>query len=263
MDKQIQPRRNLLRKRAAAGILAGSMLTLLAPAATADTIFGVYAGAGTWQQNYSGDVRSGVTTIDVENDLGIDDDRNNVFYVAVEHPVPGLPNIKVNYVDMSINADAVLDRTIEFNDVIFPVGTELSSDVEVTQGDAIAYYELLDNYVSVDLGIGARYMDGRMNLVSDAGVSDAEFTVIVPLLYGRARADLPLSGFWMAAEVLGMGYSDNSLIDATAQLGWESSIGLGAEVGWRLIELNIDDVDDFNKANLDISGPYMALNYHF
>jgi len=260
MDKLILPKRRFVTNHCAALLLAS---VIVAPAASADTIFGVYAGAGTWQQNYSGDLRSGVTTVDVEDDLGIEDDMNNVFYLAVEHPMPFLPNIKVNYVDMSINGDSTLDRTIEFNDVIFPIGTTLTSDVEISQGDAIAYYELLDNYLSLDVGIGARYMDGKVNLVSSSETSNADFTVIVPLLYGRARADLPLSGFWMAAEVMGMGYSDSSLIDATAQLGWESSIGLGAELGYRLINLDIDDMDDFNKANLDISGPYMALNYHF
>jgi len=251
------------RHESASIALATGLMLLLSQNAIADTMFGVYAGAGTWQQNFSGDIRSGVSDIDVEDDLGIKDDMNNVFYLALEHPLPVLPNLKLNYVDLSINADSVLSRTIEFNDVIFSTGSALSSDVEIKQGDAIAYYELFDNYVAFDVGIGARYMDGKIGLAADSGISSAEFTVVVPLLYGRARADLPLTGFWMAAEIMGMGYSDNNLIDATAQLGWESSVGFGAEFGYRLLSLDIDDFDDVDKAALDISGPYLALNYHF
>lgn len=251
------------RRECASLVVTIGMMLALSPAASADTIFGVYAGAGTWQQNFSGDIRSGVSDIDVEDDLGIKDDMNNVFYLALEHPVPGLPNLKLNYVDLSIDGDSVLTRTIEFNDVIFSAGSALASDVQIKQGDAIAYYEVLDNYVSLDLGVGARYMDGKIDLVANSGVSQAEFTVVVPMLYGRARTDLPSTGFWMAAEVMGMGYSGNSLIDATAQLGWESSIGFGAELGYRLLSLDIDDFDDVDKAAMDISGPYMALNYHF
>ena len=236
---------------------------MLAPAASADTILGVYAGAGSWQQNYSGDIRSGVTEIDVEDDLGLDDDFNNMFYLAAEHPMSFLPNVRFSYVDFDVDADSTLSRSIEFNDVIFPAGTAIGTNVDMMQGDAMLYYELLDNYVSLDLGLGARYMDGKFELVSDISFSEAEFTAVVPLLYGRARADLPLSGFWMGAEVSGMGYSDNNLIDANAQIGWESPIGLGAEMGWRLLSLDIDDVDDFDKTGIDISGPYMALNYHF
>jgi outer membrane protein len=251
------------RRTHASLLFAGGLLFTLSLPVSADTVFGVYAGAGTWQQNFSGDIRSGVSDIDVENDLGIKDDSNNVFYLALEHPLPVMPNLKMNYVDLSINGDSVLSRTIEFNDVVFPAGTALSSDVEIKQGDAIAYYELFDNYISLDIGIGARYMDGKIDLVSAGEYSNAEFTVIVPLLYGKARADLPLTGFWMAAEVMGMGYSNNNLVDATAQLGWESPIGFGAELGYRLLSLDVDDFDDVDKAAMDISGPYFALNYHF
>lgn len=229
---------------------------------SADTLFGVYAGAGTWQQNYSGDIRSGVTDIDVEDDLGLDDESNSIFYVAVEHPVPVLPNVRVNYVDLSLGADNVLTRSIDFNGVIFPVDTAISTDLDVTQGDAVVYYEVLDNLVSLDLGLGARYMDGSVELVSEASFSEAEFTAVVPMLYGRTRADLPFSGFWMGAEVMGMGYSDNNLIDANAQIGWESPFGLGAEAGWRLLSLDIDDLDDFDESGINISGPYVAINFH-
>jgi outer membrane protein len=235
----------------------------LAPLATADTIFGVYAGAGSWQQNYSGDIRSGVTDIDVEDDLGIDDEFNNMFYVAVEHPLPFIPNVRVSYVDFEIDSDATLSNPIDFNGVIFPSGTALSTDIDMVQGDAVLYYEVLDNWVSLDLGLGARYMDGKIELMSEFSFSEADFTAVLPMLYGRARADLPFTGFWMGAEVMGMGYSDNNLIDANAQIGWESPIGLGAEMGWRLLSLDIDDVDDFDKTGIDVSGPYMALNYHF
>jgi outer membrane protein len=157
----------------------------------------------------------------------------------------------------------VLSRPIDFNGVVFPTGTEIGSTIDMIQSDAMLYYELLDNYVSLDVGAGARYIDGSIELVSDVSFSEADFTAVIPMLYGRARADLWLTGFWMGAEVQGMGYSDNNLIDANAQLGWESQIGLGAELGWRLLTLDIDDVDDFDKTGIDISGPYMALNYHF
>lgn len=251
-----------LLSRSAALLLAGFSLTA-APAALADTLFGIYAGAGTWQQNYSGDIRSGFTNIDVENELNLDEDHNNVFYLAVEHPAPVLPNFKVNYVTFNVDSESVLSSTIDFNDVIFPVDTAIATDVDIKQADALLYYELLDNVVSLDVGFGARYMDGRFSIVSDVNASEAEFTVVVPMLYGRSRADLPLTGFWVGGEVMGMGYSGNSLIDATAQVGWESSLGLGAEMGWRFLGFDLDDVNDFDRANVDVSGPYLALNFHF
>ena len=246
-----------------AGALALISLLTAPQNALADTFFGIYAGAGTWQQNYSGDLRSGISDIDVEDDLGLDDEMNNVLYLAVEHPVPVVPNVRVNYVDFSLDADSVLGRSIDFNGQIFPADTEVATDLDVMQGDAVFYYEVLDNVVSLDLGLGARYIDGTVELVTELAFSEAEFTAVIPMLYGRTRADLPFTGFWMGAEVMGMGYSDNNLIDANAQIGWESPFGLGAEAGWRLLSLDIDDLDDIDESGIDISGPYVALNYHF
>jgi outer membrane protein len=248
--------------RPALAFCFGLLITHSVPSA-ADTVFGIYAGAGTWQQEFSGDFRSGITDIDIDEDLGIDDEMNNVFYIAVEHPVPLLPNLRLNYVKFEVTGQSTLTRTIDFNGIIFNLDEDVATDLEVTQGDAVLYYELLDNYVSLDIGIAARYMDGYVELISDSTLSKAEFTAVIPMLYGRARADLPFSGLWIGAEVMGSGYDGNQLIDANAQIGWESPMGLGAEVGYRLLDFDIKDLDDVDEAGIDVAGPYFALNFHF
>ena len=117
------------------GIVAVAAL-LLTPLAQADTIFGFYAGAGTWQQGYSGDVTSGLAAVDVEDDLGLDDDEQNVvLYAALEHPVPGLPNIRAQYMSMDTSGANVLDRTIEFNGQSFTIADSVDTSVELTQAE--------------------------------------------------------------------------------------------------------------------------------
>jgi len=239
-------------------------LLMLAPGlCRADLIFGFYAGAGTWQNQTSGDVTSGPTDVDVEDDLGIDGELNNVYYLAVEHPLPGLPNVRVNYADVSVAGDNVLSRTIEFNGQVFDLSDAVSTDVALEQADTVFYYELLDNLLSLDLGIAARGLEGAFEVVSTTGFTRAEFQGIVPLLYGRVRADLPLTGLWVGGDAMGVAYSGNSLIDLNLQVGWESSPGFGAEAGWRTYSLDIEDLDDIDQAGIDIAGPYLALNYHF
>ncbi len=248
--------------KAALAAAFGALLGTAAPA-SADTLFGVYAGAGSWQQEFSGDLRSGITDIDVEDDLGLDDDMNNMFYLAVEHFVPLVPNVRVSYTKFDISGENRLTTNIDFNGVVFPVDEDVATSIDIDQADAVLYYELLDNWVSLDVGIAARYMDGTVELFSDSLASSAEFTAVVPMLYGRTRADLPFSGWWAGVEVKGTGYQDSTLIDANAQIGWESPIGLGAEVGYRLLDVEIDDLDDVDEAGIDVKGPYFALNYHF
>lgn len=240
-------------------------LLALAPAlCRADMIFGIYAGAGTWQNQTSGEVTSGPTDVDVDDDLGLDDELNNVYYLAVEHPLPGLPNIRLNYADVAVTGDNVLSRTIEFNGQVFDVSDAVASDVAFEQADAVFYYEVLDNVLSLDLGMAARGLDGEFEVVSESGgVSRAEFQGVVPLLYGRLRADLPLTGLWVGGDAMGLAYDGNRLLDVNVQVGWESTLGFGAEAGWRRYRLEIEDLDDIDQAGIDLDGPYLALNYHF
>lgn len=102
-----------------------------------------------------------------------------------------------------------------------------------------------------------------MEVASETDRGRADFDGVLPLLYGRARADLPLTGFWIGGDAMGLAYEGDRLLDLSAQVGWESPWGLGAEVGWRQFDLELDDVGDIDLAEIEISGPYAALNFHF
>jgi outer membrane protein len=244
----------------AAGIAA---LLLGAGAAHGDTLFGVYAGAGTWQQGYSGEVASGPDDVDVDDDLDLEDDNNNVLYLALEHGIPVLPNLRLNYTDVSTSGSNALTRTVAFSGEVFTVNEAVDSELDFTQVDVVAYYELLDNVFSLDVGVAARWVEGEVEMVSDSGFARAEFEGVLPLLYVRTRVDLPLTGLWVGAEAMGLGYDGHQLLDASAQVGWESPIRLGTEVGWRKFNLELDGFEDIDNAEIDISGPYAAINFHF
>ena len=244
----------------AAAALSG---LIAAGTAHADTLFGVYAGAGTWQQEYSGDIASGGEDVDVERDLDLDDENNNVVYLAIEHGTPVLPNLRVNYTEVRTSGFNTLTRTVTFRGEVFTVSEDVSSELDFRQADALLYYELLDNVLSLDLGAGARWVDGDVQVVSATATGRADFEQVVPLLYGRARIDLPLTGLWVGAEAMGLSYDGDQYLDASAQVGWESPIGLGAEVGWRAFELDLDGFEDIDDARIDIRGPYAAVNFHF
>lgn len=236
---------------------------LLAGAAYGDTLFGIYAGAGVWQQGYSGGAASGAGEVSVENDLDLDDSNNNMLYVAMEHGVPVLPNLRASYSDISTSGANLLDRDVSFHGKQFDASTNVTSDLELMQADAVAYYEVLDNVVSMDLGIAARWVDGRVQVASDSAVGRADFKGVLPLLYARARADLPFSGLWIGAEAMGVAYDGNHIFDANAQVGWESRLGLGAELGWRTFRLELEGFDEIDRARIDVAGPYAAVNFHF
>lgn len=231
-------------------------------AARADTLFGLYAGVGQWESEPSGHARSGDTRVDLETDLDLGEERNDIAYLRVEHGVPLLPNLRLNYAGLRSDGRNTLGRDIVFEGQEFSVAETVSSQVDLTQIDAIFYYELLDNVVSLDLGVAARWIDGEVSIRSATESARADFTGVLPMLYARSELALPF-GLWVAAEVQGVAYSGNRLVDGSAQLGWRSGLGLGAELGWRRYELKLDDFDDMDSARIEFDGPYLAVNFHF
>jgi len=244
--------------------LALAVVAVLATSSIqADTLLGIYAGAGHWQQNFAGELTSDPISVDVEDDLVLDDDSNMVLYIAVEHALPILPNVRAQHLDVDTQGDNVLSRNIVFNGQSFAVSDTVASDVSFTQSDAVMYYQILDNWVSLDVGMALSWVDGSIEVASSTERAAADFDEIVPMLYGKVRADLPFSGFWVGAEAQGLDYQDNSLLEFNAQVGWESDTGFGFEAGYRAMELEFDEFDEVDRAGIDIKGPYAALNYHF
>jgi outer membrane protein len=234
-------------------------LALLSPFAAADTILGVYAGAGQWQGEYSGN--AGDPSIDVKS-LGMDEEDNNYYYIALEHPVPIIPNIKLQKMDITSEQTAVIDQTFTIDGTTFIAGTEVTSDFDLSHMDIVLYYELLDNWVNLDVGLNIRKFDGHVTAVSDFTSESVDLDEAIPMIYAKAQFDLPLTGFSLGLEGNAINYEDNRLTDYSAKLQYmfDSVLDVGLEVGYREMSLEIDeDV----TADVQLKGPYAALLFHF
>ena len=238
------------------------MLGVMAAEASADRV-GLYAGFGTWSQSYSGGAASGGQEIDFESDLDLGRSANNVMYLALEHPIPVLPNLRLQKSDLSTDGANVLTRDFDWRGATYTAATAVSTEAKIDQTDLTMYYELLDNVFSLDLGLAARLVDGSIGIQSEVAAGTAEFKGVVPMLYGRARVDVPRTGAWVAVEMQGIGYGGHSLTDTNFHAGWESRFGLGVEAGWRMYRFTLDEIDDIASADFRVDGPYAALNFHF
>ena len=88
--------------------------------------------------------------------------------VAVEHPVPLLPNAKIKYVN--------LDSTSEQSSLIN------ASDIELNNIDYILYYELLDTIVHADIGTGLTNLDGTVENRTAGAFTQYDLDEYSPLL---------------------------------------------------------------------------------
>ncbi len=228
--------------------------------AAADTVFGIYAGAGSWQSEYSGEAGDPAVTA---NDLGIKDNNNTFYYIAIEHPVPFLPNIKVQQNDITSAQTSTIEKSFSIGDITFPAGSNVKTDFDLSYTDATLYYEALDNWLNLDVGITLRKYSGYLKAESMQLSDEIDVDIAVPLIYGKFQFDLPLTGFSAGFEGNYISYDGNNLTDYSAKIGYmfDSALDLGLEVGYRAMKIDINE-DDVTT-NLDIKGPYAAAVFHF
>lgn len=241
-------------------ILAGG-LVLAAPFAAAD-VLGVYVGAGQWQSDYSGLLGDSDNNIDVD-ELGLKDSDNNFFYIAFEHPIPILPNARIQHTDLSSRQSALITQSFTLDGETFVVGDDVATDVDLTHTDYTLYYELLDNWVNLDLGVTVRQFDGYVQAEGNLNSQYVDLDEAIPMIYGKAQFDLPLTGLYVGVQANIISYDDNDLSDMSANIGYrfiDSVLDLGIELGYRQMSL---DINEDVTADVDIKGPYAALTLHF
>lgn len=243
-------------------IIAASVSLCLPIMSQADTL-GVWVGANGWQQNYDGEVQSGQSNIDIEDELGLDDETNYNYYFALEHPIPIIPNILIQHTELDISASNMLTRNIDFEGITYPIGTTIKTNSDLTHTDATLYYEVLDNWVSLDLGLTARaFEEGVAISEPTAGESELDIDDVIPLLYVAIKFELPLTGLYIRGDANGISYDDDTLIDYKLSIGYETGLGLGLELGYRSFDLDYED-DDNETADVTVDGGYAGIFFHF
>lgn len=240
--------------------------------ASADTILGLYAGAGIWNTSMDGTVGSDEDPI-TSKELGIDSNQNTFFYAALEHPIPLVPNIRIAHTGLQVDGQAIVSREFTLDEYTFQADADTATEIDLTHTDFTLYYELLDNWVTMDLGITARQLDGYAKVEGTVIQDDEEeqrtetvdLDVIVPMLYARAQFDLPLTGFHAGGAINYIGYEENTFSDIDVYVGYSAGtlgLDMGIDVGYRKLNVTVDDDEDLT-ADVSVDGIYAALTLHF
>lgn len=238
-----------------------ALLFLHTTSASADFI-GFKIGVSQWTPDLSGDFNSGNDAIDLNNDLdlGVNDPAQTSLVLILEHPIPIIPNIKYQSFDLETTGTTTLDRDIQFNGQTFSKDSQVTSTFDLSHNDIVLYYEILDNWLSLDLGIDLKRFDGQVD-INDNNITDNNIIVdeTVPLLYISARFELPLTGFYAGVDNSSGGNSAN---DSSLLVGYETSVGLGIEGGIKTFSVTLDNVNNID-ANVEYKGVYLNGFFHF
>lgn len=248
------------------GLLAAALgCALMSASSHADTILGVYVGAQVWQTDTSGGFADSSSTAD----FSFDDESNTALYIAFEHPVPFIPNVKINRTSLDNTGSTVLTTNFTFDGQLYTANSEVNSDVEIDATDFILYYELFDNdVVSFDLGVNAKYIDGTLGVVDSASntAGSVEFSGVIPMAYSKVQLGLPFTGLSAYFEGSYLSFDDHEVSDyqAAVQYSFIESIAIDMtlQLGYRNVTVDIEDLDDV-YADMEFDGVFAGLELHF
>ncbi|RVT46523.1 TIGR04219 family outer membrane beta-barrel protein [Rheinheimera sediminis] len=236
---------------------------LAAPLAMADTVAGLYIGADL----HFAEAKGGFGQTGNQQGFSFEDEKLSSFYVKVEHPVPFLPNIKLQRNGLSSNGNTSLSRTFEFDDQIFAIGTQVDQDVDLSNLDATFYYEILDNdLVSLDLGITAKYIDGDISVATAGRTATQDLSAVIPMGYAYGSFGLLGTATKIYTEINYVSYDGSTLSDMQVGLAYKLvdslAVDLSLKAGIKQTKLELDDIDNID-ADLTFDGAFVSAELHF
>jgi len=237
-------------------------LALFASMSAQADFIGGSVEASYWYGGVGGDATFG-STVDAEDDLGFGDDSFFEIAATVEHPVPLIPNVRVKYADIEQSSDGNL--TASFGNTATEVTGSVETTLDLSHMDLILYYEILDNWVSVDIGLDFKKFDGVLELTETTGLtpntSTTDIDEFLPLAYASAEIALPFTDMSFGAELSALTYSDTAIYDGKVRFRQGFSLAF-IELGYRQMGFKLEDIDDLD-VDVNIGGAYISTGLDF
>ncbi len=248
------------------------IITTLATVATLTTTLSadftrVEIGGGLWQQTpdgtitYSDGALSGIYTSDKKQQ------ENKYAWMLIKHPIPVLPNIRLEYTDIS--DEGVVEGSLRDFPSVAPVNTPAT--LELTEYDAALYYNILDNtmWTTLDLGLDVKFIDATYNAAANGAFEGYEGTesIMLPLGYARVRFEIPATGLAMEGDVKYVTYQGSTVSDVKVKVDYTLDLDMfvdpGIEIGYRVQKFDLTSEDDATKIKMDFAGLYAGIMLRF
>lgn len=235
---------------------------LSAPVA-ADTVFGVYAGGQFWQTDTSGSFGSSSNN----PEFAFDDEQQTSYYLALEHPIPLFPNLKVRHNELVSNGQQSLSQDFSFFGSTFSADNPISYQTDLSHTDYTLYYELFDNdLLTFDLGVTAKRVEGNLEVRSQEFMRASATDGWIPTLYSQLRVGIPATPFTVYGIANALSIDDSKIEDYEAGIEYRVvenlAVDLNLQLGYRVFNIELDDLDNV-YSNLEYRGPYLGLEVHF
>jgi len=234
-------------------------------------------GGGIWYNDVSGDIKyKNNPTIDIDI-LNYDTEIRPYVWAELTHPVPILPNLRLEYFRNEFS-----DRSSEdfyWEDVHFKADSY--TKMQLKQFDMIAFYQITPlDWIALDLGLDVKYIKflfeaeglaqitGIINPVK-VNYQIEEDNLFIPFPYTKLKLQVPGTGLEFEGEAKFIGYKNTTAYDLSIKASYFFNIlaiQAGVEAGYRFEKLDLDQ-DDFGSikfdADIDMYGPFTGIAVRF
>ena len=205
-------------------------------------------GTDLWINNGSGSLAVNGSRLTVD-----DTDISSNIWVRIEHPIPLLPNLRLSQSDMD---HAVAEIT-----------TANTTNMDTSYGDALAYYQILDNDIELDIGVGVKRFFGKIETTAsgptpDSGFYDVDNTLAIA--YARGAMTIPLTVVQVSVALQQGKSGDDAISDANLMFRYISEYNVGVGIGYRYMSTELEVANAGNSANIDSNfrGLQVSLSFH-
>jgi len=178
-------------------------------------------GGGVWQQTPKEYIdrrdNDGALKLNGKYLSGKKKSGENYLWINLKHPLPIIPNLRLEYVSLSDKGGT--SGTVNGQ----AISTSAPTTFDIQQYDIIPYYNLLDNtfWITLDLGLDAKVAQTKVAVGSVGTFNgyEAKEMVVIPLIYVRARAELPLN-IGVEGDIKAVTYSGYTVYDVRAKIDY-------------------------------------------
>ncbi len=202
------------------------------------------------------------TTIDLKDDLGIEDEdypSGEVFVGLGRH------HLSLTYTNIDYSGSKTLTKEIVFKGETYIINSLVTSSIEYQMIDFHYQYDFLDlENVLAGFCLGGvlqvKYLDGEMSLKNTFAEKE-DFTIPIPMV--GLNLHIGLISDILEARLRGtaMSYSGNTTYEIMADISLTLLPFIDIHGGYKTFVIDIDEDDVMFDS--DMSGPYVALTVSF
>ena len=212
-----------------------------------------------------------IPNIDLADTAGFDSIQANYAYAYIEHPIPIVPNVRLEYLDPTF------DGTIASIDIAGNTYSATNS-LNLKQVDAMLYYDLL-GYVPTSLipfvdikipaGFGVKAIDGEYSLnATGLTIPTVPVAMLMPYVYINPEVQAFGFGLNVMYKYLGSGgLYDSGMTELSVSASYRMTfipfVEPGIEIGYKQQDITLasSDLDLDAGVGLDLETGFTGIYY--